>query len=193
MPSINWDTVSTAGATALVVTLAVEYVAKPRLEARKEAILDALRARREVQALVLRMTVAAQRYAADMPDGVDPRLRTKWATERNRQYAVLEELVLKLSDEVPRYASTFRQPLRDLVVQVAYTAFGIMLSLRPKTRKAQMLVELGTAAAAVLDLPAPWKVVWRALPWQRSADEVRRLVAQAEGEPAPDAGGKQVG
>lgn len=42
MPSINWDTVSTAGATALVVTLAVEYVAKPRLEARKEAILDAL-------------------------------------------------------------------------------------------------------------------------------------------------------
>jgi hypothetical protein len=71
VPSINWDTVSTAGATALVVTLVVEYVAKPRLEARKEAILDALRSRREVQALVLRMTVAAQRYAEDMPDGVD--------------------------------------------------------------------------------------------------------------------------
>jgi len=190
VPSINWDTVSTAGATALVVTLAVEYVAKPRLEARKEAILDALRSRREVQALVLQMTVAAQRYAEDMPDGIDPQLRTRWATERNRQYAVLEELVLKLSDEVPRYAGTFRQPLRDLVVQIAYNAFGIMLSLRPKTRKAQMLVELGTAAAAVLDLPAPWMVVWRALPWQRSVEEVQRLVtqAQAEGKPAPDAG-----
>jgi hypothetical protein len=193
VPSINWDTVATAGATALVVTLAVEYVAKPRLEARKEAILDALRARREVQALVMRMTVAAQRYMQDMPDGVDPKLRARWATERNRQYAVMEELALKLSDEMPRYAGTFRQPLRDLVIAIAYNSFGIMLSLRQKTRKAQMLIELGTAAAAVLDVPSPWMAVWRALGWQRSADEVRRLVAQAqaEGEPAPEIEGGQ--
>lgn len=190
MPSINWDTVATAGATALVVTLAVEYVAKPRLEARKEAILDALRSRREVQALVLRMTVAAQRYAEDMPCGVDPKLRETWARERSRQYAVMEELALKLSDEVPRYASTFRQPLRDIVVEIAYNTFGIMLSLRQRTRKAQMLVELGTAASAVLDVPAPWKV-WRVLAWQRSAVEVRRLVAQAQsqGKSTPEVGG----
>jgi hypothetical protein len=42
-----------AGAKARAVTTAIECVAKPWLEDRKEAILDALWARREVQALVL--------------------------------------------------------------------------------------------------------------------------------------------
>jgi hypothetical protein len=75
VPSINWSTVWTAGATALFVTLAIEYVAKPRLEARKEQILDALRARGEVKALVTRMSFAAMRYVQDLPDGVDSQLR----------------------------------------------------------------------------------------------------------------------
>jgi hypothetical protein len=39
MPMINWDTVVTSAATALVVTLVIEYFAKPGLEARKSGFL----------------------------------------------------------------------------------------------------------------------------------------------------------
>lgn len=179
MPLINWSTVWTAGATALFVTLAVEYAAKPRLEARKERILDALRARVEIKALVTRMSLAAMRYVQDLPDGVDPQLRADWNKERKRQFAVLEELALKMSDEVPRYAGNFRQPLLVLVQDFAYNVLGIMMSGRQRTRKAEMLVELGPPMLAALDFPAPWKV-WRLSQWQQAVNDVRRLIAQAQ-------------
>jgi hypothetical protein len=94
---------------------------------------------------------------------------------------VLEELALRVSDEVPRYAGTFRQPLLDLIQGFAYTVLGIMLSRRQRTRKAEMIVELGPPMLAALDFPAPWKV-WRISSWQRSVDDVRRLIAQAQEE-----------
>ncbi|MEU4775535.1 hypothetical protein [Micromonospora sp. NPDC023644] len=57
--SINWDTVATsvvaAALTAVFVTLAIEYFAKPRLEARKERILQYHKARRDGRRHLLKM------------------------------------------------------------------------------------------------------------------------------------------
>ncbi|RSM64894.1 hypothetical protein DMB66_18445 [Actinoplanes sp. ATCC 53533] len=191
MPLINWSTVWTAGATALLVTLLIEYAAKPRLEARKEAILDAHRARREVRALVMRLTHTAQRFAQVLPDGVDPKLAEWWKVERNRCYDVMAATALQLVDGVERYAGVYRDPLLTLIQDYAYAVHGVRLSARQRRRQTELIVELGSPMLSALDFPAPWKW-WRFDSWDRSVKEVRRLMAQLhdDNEPATEKAGQ---
>jgi hypothetical protein len=43
---VHWTPILSSAVTAVFVTLLVEYLAKPRLEARKDRILEGMRARR---------------------------------------------------------------------------------------------------------------------------------------------------
>ncbi len=47
-----WLNIALSAAVAVVATLSIEYAAKPRLDARKERILERARLRREVEALL---------------------------------------------------------------------------------------------------------------------------------------------
>ncbi|ROO60532.1 hypothetical protein EDC02_2422 [Micromonospora sp. Llam0] len=114
MPDVNWSTVWTAVVTAGFVTLAIEYAAKPRLEARKEDILAGLRARREVKTLIVQMTMAAQKYGAVLPTGVDRELGQRWKEERDRQYDMVVDRVRQLVNGLDLYAGTYREPLLSL-------------------------------------------------------------------------------
>jgi hypothetical protein len=108
VPEIDWSTVTTAAATALVVTsvvtVSVEYLAKPRLEARKERILDQLRARRALIALIVDLTFSADAVAVDVPKDADAAARERILAERRRHYVRMGELTLELSDHVGKYA-----------------------------------------------------------------------------------------
>lgn len=176
MPTISWDTVVTAAATAVFVTLAVEYFAKPRLEARKERILDALRARRELLTLITRLSISARMYAARLPDSAARDLQRVWDAERNRQYQLMHEQALQLSDNVARFANSYPRQLDDVLMGYAFAVHGIVLSMRPRHQKAELIADLAIPIATAIEVPRPWP--WRLWRMARAQIEVRRKLAE---------------
>ena len=172
---VNWDTVATAGATAMFVTLVIEYLAKPRLEARKERILSHFRDRRDLGVLVTKISLAARRFTEPMPDDVEPKLRETWNRERDRQFTLMRELVLKLSDDVDRYARVYRNPVRELLIKYAFTLHGVVMSLRSRHRQAEIVGDLGVPMAIVIDAN-----LRRPLDFQTAVEQVRELVAATQ-------------
>lgn len=158
MPTIDWNTVATAGATAVIVTLAIEYVAKPRLEARKERILGALRARRELLTAITRLSLAARMYCEELPATAPQDLQRAWGHERGRQYDVLQTQARQLLDDVPRYAHAYPRQFDDVVLGYVTTVHAVMLSMRPRSRKAALVADLGVPVATALEVPPMWNV-----------------------------------
>ncbi|WP_327591387.1 hypothetical protein OHA25_60670 (plasmid) [Nonomuraea sp. NBC_00507] len=151
--SINWSTVATSALTALIVTLGVEYLAKPRLEARKERILDALRARRELLTSLTVMAVAADAVRTKIPHGIDATVRERLVVERTRQYDRLRDEAQRLGDTLPRYVSVFVGPVRTLLVSYASTTWGLLLSAQAQYQQAETIYEMTQQLATVLDGP----------------------------------------
>src|SRR5262245_31345995 len=89
--------------------------------------------------------------------------------------------VRQLVDGLDLYAGTYREPLLGLITDVAFNLHGVVLSLRPRRRQAELIVEFGTVMLTVLNAPAPWKV-WRHIRWMRAVEEVRQLVARTQAE-----------
>ncbi|MEV6638280.1 hypothetical protein AB0M54_46945 [Actinoplanes sp. NPDC051470] len=182
MASINWDTVVTAAATAAFVTMAVEYFAKPLLEARKERILDIARARRELDVAVRRMTMAAGKVGLKLPDSADLELKAIWRKERERHYELMRAQTLQVSDDMDRYALAYIGPASNLVMRYAFCVHGIVLSLRTHEHQAEIIAELGKTMAVVITPPRPWQYVrfWRAI------GELERRIADTEVQDEPD-------
>jgi hypothetical protein len=165
MPSINWDTVATSAVTALLVTLAVEYAAKPRLEARKERILGAHRSRRELSAAITSIALPAAFLAIDLPRDVMGEVRDSLLAERKRQYERLRAQAEALVDSMDRHAGTFPGPPMKLVMSYISTVQGVMLSTRTRHDKAGLIHELSKQIAMILDgrwwqTPARVRAVW---------------------------------
>jgi hypothetical protein len=183
MAAIDWDTVATAGATALLVTMAVEYLAKPLLEARKERILEALRARRDLLTLITKMTLAARKYIERLPDSAGSDLQKIWLAERNRHYDLMRQYALQVSDDFDRFAQAYNnRQVNEVLARYTFCVHGIVLSLRPRHRQAELIWRLGEPMAAVIEMPP----LWRVKAWARSQDKVRQLVAEIEDASAPE-------
>jgi hypothetical protein len=182
MPSINWDTVTTSAVTALLVTLAVEYAAKPRLEVRKERILAAHRTRREVPEMIAAIAISAGTFlAVSEPKGMKGDERDAFITERNRQYERLRIRVQDAADNIDRHGRTFTDRPMMLVMGFIGTAQGIMLSTRTRHDKARMVYDMSRQAATALDgrwWPARTRASW----------ELQRLVeaSQEPGDRGPN-------
>jgi hypothetical protein len=183
--TINWDTVATAGATAILVTLAVEYLAKPMLEARKERILDGFQARRDLLTLITKMTLAARKYGERLPDGADRELHRTWNEERERHYNLMRQYAQQLSVDLDRYARAYNPAVTDLIVAYGFSVHAIVLSRRPRHRQAALIAELGEPMETFVQVPPPW----RALAWDRAQKQVRQLITKIEDAsvPAPSA------
>jgi hypothetical protein len=106
--SIAWNTVQTAAATALLVTLVIEYAVKPQLEARKERHLEALRTQRRFDSLLIDLAVAAGVYITDDTTAYGfAVVRGKLQAERARQYDRMQNLVTELFDNLGKFAGSY--------------------------------------------------------------------------------------
>ncbi|WP_410819836.1 hypothetical protein [Micromonospora sp. 050-3] len=175
MPSINWDTVATSAVTALLVTLAVEYAAKPRLEARKERILGALRSRRELSAAITSIALPAAFLCIDMPKDVTGETRDSLLAERKRQYERLRDQAQVFVDSMDRHAGTFAGPPMKLVMSYIGTVQGVMLSSRTRHEKARLIHDLSKQIAMILD--GRW---WQTPARVRAMWELDRLVKRSQ-------------
>lgn len=151
MPSINWDTVATAAATAAIVTLVVEYAAKPRLEARKERILAAHRSRRELSIAIRGICVTAAFLGIDMPKDAVGAARTKLLAERARKYEQMCEQARRMFDLVDAHAATYPGWMMEAVMSYIGNMQGVMLSARTQHAQARLVQDLSRHAAGLVD------------------------------------------
>jgi len=182
--SIAWNTVQTAAATALLVTLVIEYAIKPQLEARKERHLEALRTQRRFEALLVDLALAAGVYVTDdtMP-GADTTVRRKVQAERGRQYDRMGHLITELFDNLGRFAASYPlAPWRDDMLLVGTTMHGILMSARNRHRQAQLIADLTAISSRIFCQ----RQLWKAADVSSARSELRTLVAQTqERAPAP--------
>jgi hypothetical protein len=145
------STILISAATSGFVTLAIEWLAKPRLEARKERILAAHRARRQLSEAMLTIGVAAarlnrQRLPSDMP--VEQR-RSLLADEQ-RAADSIDRLTLDLVERLGEFAGTYAWHGRDLVIKYVSVMRGVVLSSRSRAEKAQIVIECTSPMATFL-------------------------------------------
>ncbi|KAB8181808.1 hypothetical protein FH608_050785 [Nonomuraea phyllanthi] len=158
LPTVNWDAVATAAVAAIIFNLALDYLAKPRLEARKEEILEAHRLRRELLASAIRITYAAAIVSAVIPDGADSTVRGNVYVEQDRQHDRLQAEVQQLADDGSRHAGTFLGSLLNLVVGYVSALQGLLMSARPRTDQAVEIQKLAGAMAIALSSPRRWQI-----------------------------------
>lgn len=177
--SLDWNVVLNAAITALVVTLAVEYLAKPRLEARKERILAALRARHELLAGMANLYMSAEFVSIEVPAGPDRQSRETLAAERQRHYGRIQELSQHLADNAGEYARTYIAPVRALVFDYIFLVRGVVLSGSTRRRKAEIIKKLSTPTGMIIS--HRW---WQVPTAVRAWFDVKHLMAvlQADGD-----------
>lgn len=137
-------TVLVSASVSGVVALAIEYVAKPRLEARKEELLELHRRRRELNAILLRLTTLSAMWA--------PYIAMRASvldSEIDRARGQIDEMTRKMWDDIEWYAGTFagvappgRPSPRDIVIQYILGARAIYLSDIPEADKFRILGEI---------------------------------------------------
>jgi hypothetical protein len=177
--SVNWATVETAAVTAGVVTMLVEYAAKPRLEARKERILAAHRHRRDLLHLIADLTQSAIFLSEEIPAGADPQLQDRFRAERQRQTERLQAKTIELFDNVnTRYSASYVGPIRNRVIAYASCVFGVVISPRSRHRKAEIIGGLGEAILGILS--PQW---WRPDRLHDARTRLAELIADAETPP----------
>jgi hypothetical protein len=175
---INWDAVATAGATAVFVTLTIEYIAKPRLECRKERILAMVHSRQELLSSVVDLSMAAGVVKLEAPPAMAVETQGRVEAERQRQYGRIREQSERLFDQAGKYAGAYALPhvMRDIVIGYIYCVQGVALSARSQRQQAETIYNLGIPMAGILDHPRFWQV----RKWQRGLEEVRRLILETE-------------
>lgn len=157
MSDINWDSVATAGATAALVTWAFEYLAKPRLEARKERILDAYRSRRELTSSLLSVAACATRYIA-ISSVEDP--VASMAAERDRQFQRMIDLSKEMLDGAERHAGTWGNFGAGTVTGLV-TALYVRLTITEDDKRletAERVKELSLLAFTGFNHPRLWEL-----------------------------------
>lgn len=148
--SITWGAVETAAATAVLVTLAIEYAAKPQLEARKERHLEALRTRRRFEAMLVDLALSTQMYLIDDSSADrDSRVRANLQEERRRQYERTQALGRELFDDLGRFTAAYPDfaGLHSDLILFGTTVYGVLMSARSRHRQAEIIAELVTLAS----------------------------------------------
>lgn len=151
VPSIAWDTVATAGATAVFVTLAVEYLAKPGMEARKERILEDARLRRDLVTAIMDLTLSASFLLIDIPPEASAEVKQSLRDERRRHYERMSARINALHDDAGRYARAYRGVKRDAVFLYLNCVKGVVLSPRTRHRQAEVVRSLAEPVAQILE------------------------------------------
>jgi hypothetical protein len=139
--------------TSAVVALGIEWLAKPRLEARKERLLSARRARFTFESRLLRIEVIAAMWK-DLPPNPAPRAspgeRERLRAELSRGMAEVDGITRELVDEVGSYALTYVGwnvpggvgPVPTLITRYVTLARGLVISDRTSNEKLRLLHDM---------------------------------------------------
>jgi hypothetical protein len=165
----HWaGTVFIAALTSGLVALGIEWLAKPRLEARKERLLHLHRARQTFQANVVRLLADWARVSAaaalPLPRDLKSEVRRAARGEVNRAVQRIDYVTKEMADKLEDYALTYgTASVRDLVLEYVAVARGVQLSDRTQVEKAEILKEISAPLHTVLF--GRWRFVsrWRAL------------------------------
>ncbi|RNH98850.1 hypothetical protein EEZ25_24430 [Micromonospora aurantiaca] len=151
MPSIDWNTVATAGATAVFVTLAVEYVAKPGMEARKERVLEDARLRRDLVTAIMDLALSAAILITDVLADASAPVKQSLREERRRHYDRMRRRIDALHDDAGRYARAYQGAKRVAAFQYLNCVKGVVLSERTRYQQAGVMHSLAAPVATILE------------------------------------------
>jgi hypothetical protein len=142
-----------AALTSAVVALGIEWIAKPRLEARKERILSATRARATFDSRLLQIEVICAMWK-DLPPIPAPRAslgeRQRLQGELERAIALIDAATRDMLDEIGSFALTYVGlrlpggfgPIPNLIVRYVTLARGLAISDRTNNEKFRLLYEM---------------------------------------------------
>lgn len=148
-----------------LVALMFEYLAKPRLEARKERILRAVRNRDELLGHLIAIGVVARQLATDTPKDLAPGVREGFLLEQQRAYQRLNETTHVLYDRMGDLAGSYAWLPRDLIIRYMIVMRGLLMSDRTRHAKAKETSAITEPLAGYLTLVplwAPWRNIRRA-------------------------------
>lgn len=132
MDAVSWSTVTYSAlisvGVSVLVTLAADLFARPRLEARKEDILERHRARRQFRGLVRRVTVSASALAQPVPTGLDTRQREVFVNELQLQRGLVVQASREMQDRMADFALYERRWLRRPLALMTGEVRGIAIA-----------------------------------------------------------------
>jgi hypothetical protein len=133
--------------TSAFVTLAIEWLAKPRLEARKENILALHRGRRTFHTNLLTILSNSAKLATgaahEIPRSTKEDLRRSIRAEADRAATRIDSATQDMSDNVTDYVSTYAtERIRNLILRYVFTARAIAISTRTQVEKSDILKEI---------------------------------------------------
>jgi hypothetical protein len=163
---INWN----AALTALLVTLTVELLLRPYLERRKERFMDTFRTQRELRAEIVSLAQSARFVGGELPKDAGREVRENFRVEQRRQDEQMAARVQRMFDQSGRYAAAYGLLMDDVIDYIACLQ-GLMLSGRPRDRKAEIIVELAEPAARVFDAS-----IWRPILFMNARAELQRRI-----------------
>jgi hypothetical protein len=175
---VNWEAVWTSAITALVVTVAFEYALKPRLEVRKQQLLDVIAARKAFLAKVTTAAMAAATLRESLPADADPALIATFRAEQRRHQERMQQTIIEMFDNTGAYAVAYPGPFRTLVLEFTSTLYGVVMSQCTYRRKADIVLETGKLMAEAIDVSRLWHL-WPAL---RATEAVKACLNEIQAE-----------
>jgi hypothetical protein len=142
VPNVNLSNVLVSALTSGFVALGVEWLAKPRLEARKERILRRHRAVGEIQRCLSSILVsAAKLQGSRMPKDLRGENRAAWLKEFREAEELVQASAKNLEDSLLDAALTL--PSRIVRVLSVYRGFvtGVAISDKTMEEKGRLLNE----------------------------------------------------
>ncbi|MEV0286309.1 MULTISPECIES: hypothetical protein [unclassified Kribbella] len=151
MPDLVSSTVIVSALTSAAVALGVDWTVKPRLEARKERLLAAHRARSTVLRCLTIILVAAAKLGTETPGTLTADARKMWLAELDAAKETIAATSRDLEQAVLDAGIPFERILVPLT-RFANQSRGLVLGDRRNHEKAELILASG----------APLLEAWRA-------------------------------
>lgn len=139
--------------TTVLTTLVLELLIKPRIERRNAWRRAALTSRDQLSESMLAILAASWRIkeTGQLPLNMRPAVGNALNVEHNRWYQQMDDATRFMVDNLHTYALTYigLGDFRTLLSRYVFTARAVVLSERPRTRKAELLIAMTEPAAGL--------------------------------------------
>ncbi|KAA9164966.1 hypothetical protein FPZ12_006865 [Amycolatopsis acidicola] len=142
------ETVLVSALTSGAVALGIEWLAKPRLEARKDRLLDLHRKRRSFGNQMTTIMLNAAKWddldlGVDMPESARKRLRE----ERREADGRIEDAIRKMNAETVDVVFSYAgKRIKETIIGYIFLMQMLMISDRTQAEKRKILLEVTGAA-----------------------------------------------
>ncbi|WP_326955124.1 hypothetical protein [Amycolatopsis sp. NBC_01286] len=157
------STILVSALTSGVVALGIEWLFKPRLEARKERLLELHRKRRAFEAQMASVLVNTAKWAGlGMPDSMSETVAARLADDKETAGRQIEEAAAAMNNELYDVAAAYpTRRIRDIIIRYIFAMWLVQQSDRTQEVKWEIFADLTQAAHTWLFSRA-WRVRSRA-------------------------------